>query len=88
MSLLDNLFGYNQVLVAKEDRYKTTFTTIWDTIKSILNASATFQREMDFTLRELTGMPVVVYLDDLTIFSRDLHDHVMQFQPVFQKCRD
>jgi hypothetical protein len=31
MSILDVFFGYNQVLVAEEDRAKTTFITPWET---------------------------------------------------------
>jgi hypothetical protein len=31
LSLLDGLSGYNQVLVAKEDRLKTTLRTKWGT---------------------------------------------------------
>ena len=30
-SLLDGFYGYNQVLVAEEDRLKTTFRTKWGT---------------------------------------------------------
>jgi hypothetical protein len=29
MSMLDEFFGYNQVSVSKEDKYKTAFTTPW-----------------------------------------------------------
>ena len=49
-SLLDGFSGYNQVLVAKEDRLKTTFRTKWGTFAYIrmpfglINAGATFQR--------------------------------------------
>jgi putative transposase len=31
MSMLDGFFGYNQVLVAEEDRANTTFITPWET---------------------------------------------------------
>ena len=61
MSMLDGFFGYNQVLVNKEDQHKNTFTTPWGTYKFLripfvfLNASATFQRAMDFSFKELIG---------------------------------
>jgi len=32
MSMLDGFSGYNQVLVRKEDQYKTIFTTPWGTL--------------------------------------------------------
>ena len=47
-SLLDGFFGYNQVLVAEEDRLKTTFRTKWGTFSyrrmpfELINAGATF----------------------------------------------
>ena len=52
-SLLDKFLGYNQVLVAEEDRLKTTFRTRWGTFAyrrmpfGLINAGATFQRAMD-----------------------------------------
>ena len=37
---------------------------------SLMNAEATFQRAMDIAFRGLSGHCVVVYLDDVTIFSK------------------
>ena len=48
LSLLDGFSGYNQVLVAKEDRLKMTFRTKWGTYVyekipfELINARATF----------------------------------------------
>jgi hypothetical protein len=36
MSMLDDFFGYNQVLVAEEDIAKTTFITPWETYTHML----------------------------------------------------
>ena len=33
MSMLDDFSGYNQVMVKKEDRHKTTFITPWGTFE-------------------------------------------------------
>ena len=61
MSMLDGFFGYNQVLVKKEDRYKTNFTLPWGTFEylrmpfGLLNVGATFQRAMDYAFNELNG---------------------------------
>jgi hypothetical protein len=53
LSLLDGFSGYNQVLMSPPDQLKTTFCTPWGTYAyrkmpfGLINASATFQREMD-----------------------------------------
>ena len=72
LSLLDGFFRYNQVLVAKEDRLKTTFWTKWGTYAydkmpfGLINVGSTFQRTMDIAFRGLINKFVVVYLDDVT----------------------
>ena len=65
-SLLDGFSGYNQVLVAEEDRLKNTFRTKWGTFSyrripfGLINAGATFQRAMDIAFHGLIGRSVVV----------------------------
>ena len=82
MSMLDGFSGYNQVLVNKEDQHKTTFTTPWGTYKflrmpfGLLNVRATFQRAMDFSLKELIGKIIEIYQYDLTVFSKERYDHI------------
>ena len=76
LSLLDGFSGYNQVLVSKEDRLKTTFRTKWGTYAydkmpfGLINAGATFQRAMDIAFRGLLNRSIVVYLDDITVYSK------------------
>ena len=59
MSMLDGFSGYNQVLLKREDQLKTAFTTPWGTFMylrmsfGLMNTGATFQREMDFSFRDL-----------------------------------
>ena len=75
-SLLNGFSGYNQVLVAKEDRLKTTFRTKWGAFAyrripfGLINVGDTFQRAMDIDFRGLIGHSVVLYLDDVMIFSK------------------
>jgi hypothetical protein len=58
------------------DQLKTTFRTPWGTYAyrkipfGLINAEATFQREMDIDIRGLIKQSVVVYLDDITVFSK------------------
>ena len=92
-SLLDAFFGYNQVLVAEEDRLKTTFRTKWGTFSyrrmpfGLINDGATFQRAMDIDFHGLIGHSVVVYLDDVTIFSKKREGHAFHLKQIFNYCR-
>ena len=85
-SLLDGFSGYNQVLVAEEDRLKTTFRTRWGNFTyrrmpfGLINARTTFQRDMDIDFHGLIICSVVVYLDDVTIFSNKMEEHAFHLK--------
>jgi len=93
MSLLDGYSRYNQISVHEDDRDKTTFTTPWGTFHyakmpfSLKNAGATFQCEMDLAFANEKDVFLVVYLDDLTVFSKSDEEHMHHLKIVFQKCR-
>lgn len=75
MSLLDGFFRYNKILVHLEDQDKTAFTTPWGTFKyakmsfGLMNARATFQRAMDIAFVEEKDKFLIIYLDDITVYS-------------------
>ena len=76
MYFLDGFSGYNQVLFHPDDQLKTTFRTKWGTYAyqkmpfGLINAGATFQRAMDIAFKGLVNKSVVIYLDDITIYSK------------------
>ncbi|CAI7890334.1 unnamed protein product [Closterium sp. NIES-54] len=53
----------------------------------LTNAPATFQAEMNHILRPLLDECVVVYLDDILIYSRDMKQHIKHLQHVFEILR-
>ncbi|GJP46783.1 hypothetical protein CLOM_g6026 [Closterium sp. NIES-68] len=53
----------------------------------LTNAPATFQAEMNHILRPLLDECVVVYLDDILIYSRDMKQHVEHLRRVFEILR-
>ena len=69
------------MLVAEQDRLKTTFRTKWGTFAyrrmpfGLMNVEATFHRAMDIAFRGLSGHYVVVYIDDVIVFSKRREDH-------------
>ena len=93
LSLLDGFSGHNQVLVAKEDCLKTTFRTKWGAYAydkmpfRLINVGATFQRSMDIAFRGLINKSIVVYLDDITVYSKNREDHVPHLKAIFESCR-
>ena len=53
----------------------------------LMNAGDTFQRAMDLAFVGLKDKFVLIYLDDLTIYSHNHHDHLQHLRKVFLKCR-
>ena len=93
MSMLDGFSGYNQVAVHPEDQENTTFTTPWGTFMyakmpfGLMNAGVTFHKAMDTAFLEENDRYVVIYLDDITVFSKSDLDHLQHLRRVFLKCR-
>ena len=94
ISLLDGFSDYNQILVHSDDQPKTTFTTPWGTFMyvkmpfGIMNVGATFQRAMDISFAKEIHDFLVIYLDDITIFSKSDYQHLDHLRQVFIKCRN
>ena len=92
ISLLDVFSGYNQVLIHPDDELKKAFTTPWGTFMyvkipfGLINASATFQRAMDISFSEEIGYFIVIYLDDITVYSKTDEEHLIHMRKVFEKC--
>jgi len=93
ISLLDGFSGFNQILVHPDDQDKTAFTTPWGTFKyvkmpfGLKNAGATFQRAMDIAFAKEINDFLVIYLDDLTPFSKSDQEHLKHLRQIFLTCR-
>jgi transposase InsO family protein len=93
-STLDANTGFWQIEVAEEDRDKTTFSCHVGMYRflrmpfGLVNAPATFQRAMDIILSEVRWDSVLVYLDDVIIFSRSFEEHVKHLGIVLQKMSE
>jgi hypothetical protein len=93
MSMIDGFSGYNQIDVSEPDKEKTAFITPWGTFMydkmpfGLMNAGATFQRAMDIAFVGERDKFVVIYLDDLTVFSKSDEDHIIHLKQTFEKCR-
>ena len=93
ISLLDGFSGYNKILVHKDDQTKTSFTTPWGTfiyVKmpfGLKNAGAIFQRAMDIAFAKEIHEFLVIYLDDITVFSKTNDEYLDHLRQVFIKYR-
>ena len=95
LSKLDLTQGYYQVRVDAKDREKTAFNTREGKYEylampfGLANAPATFQTMMNRILREFIAAGfVIVYLDDILIFSQTLPDHQEHLRKVFKTLRE
>eukprot|EP00253_Pinus_taeda_P017583 PITA_17583 len=53
----------------------------------LMNVGGTFQRAMDIAFAEDKDKSVVVYLDDITVFSKREEDHLKHLEIILLKCR-
>jgi len=80
--------AYNLVRIAKGDKWKTVFHTHYRSYEfnvmhyGLMNAPASFQRFMNDILKDLLDVCIVVYLDDILIYSDTPDKHLKQVQEV------
>lgn len=86
--------GYYQVRIAEGDEPKTTCVTRYGYYEwlvmplSLTNAPATFCTLMNKILYPYLDDFVIVYLDDIIIYSNTLEEHVQHLKKVFQVLRE
>ena len=93
-SKLDLHSGFYQVRIRDEDCWKSAIRTSLGTFEWLVmpmglsNSPATFQRLMNGVMRNCVGKYVVVYLDDILIYSKTLAEHKTHLASVLQTLRD
>jgi len=80
-------------MVHSNDREKMNFTTPWGMFMyakisfDLMNARATFQREMEIMFADEKDKFIVIYLDDNIVYSVFKKQHLEHLKKVFQKSR-
>ncbi|QRW23751.1 Retrotransposable element Tf2 protein [Rhizoctonia solani] len=88
---LDLRWGYNNVRIKEGDEWKTAFRTKYGLFEYLVmpfgltNAPAAFQHFMNDLFRDLIDVTVVIYLDDILIFSENPKDHPTHVREVLSR---
>ncbi|GBG78912.1 hypothetical protein CBR_g28626 [Chara braunii] len=89
-SKLDLKLGYHQISIRPNDRYKSVFKTRYGHFEWVVmpfglaNAPTTFQAAMTNEFRAMLDRFVLVYLDDILVYSWSLEDNLGHLRRVLK----
>ena len=90
-STIDLKSGFHQILVDPADREKTAFIChrgLFEFVRmpfGLANGPSHFQRVMDWVFKDLLGTCVMVYIDDIVIYSKNMDEHISHLELVFKR---
>ena len=93
-STIDLRSGFHQVTVDPADREKTAFIChrgLFEFVRmpfGLANDPSHFQRAMDQVFQDYLGKFVMVYIDDIVIFSKTIEEHIKHLETVFARLAD
>jgi hypothetical protein len=89
-SSMDLLQGFYQLPLVESDKEKITFKTNFGNFqfkvvsKGLTNAPSTFQRVMNQVFQKQLNKFVLIYLDDILIFSKTAEEHIKHIEEVLE----
>ena len=93
-SIIDLRTGFYQILIAEKDRHKTAFSTSQGLFEynvlpmGLCNSPGVFMALMNDTFRAYLDQFVLVFLDDIIVYSDTLEDHERHLRLALQRLRE
>jgi hypothetical protein len=90
---IDLRWAYHRIRIAEGEEWKTAFRTRYGLFEYLVmpfgltNCPATFQRHVNEVLRAFVDRFVIVYLDDILIYSNNIEEHTQHVRQVFEVLR-
>src|ERR1700720_2417257 len=91
---IDLRYAYHLVRIAEGDEWKTVFRTRYGSFEWLVmpfglsNGPAEFQRFMNDIFTDMLDVCVIVYLDDILIYSDNMDIHKTHVREVLKQLRE
>jgi hypothetical protein len=91
---IDLRTGFYQILISEADRHKTAFTTGQGLFEynvlpmGLCNSPGVFMQLMNDIFREFLGQSVLVFLDDIIVYSNSIEEHEQHVRAALQRLRE
>ena len=94
-STLDLKSGFHQVSIAEEDRPKTAFSIPgsglwqWRVLPfGLINSPSVFERLMERVFAGLTFLILLIYLDDIIVYSKTFEEHLKNLRLILERLKE